>query len=134
MIYNEHEMTYITPAELAEDAQKLLFEKISGVISQFEGDIFIHDAWGRRKLAYPIKRNSYGHYVYLNFVGPADLPLELERIIRLDDKILRFLTVKLGYNVEIEEARVVAAARHQKWIDSRSVQNERDGRDDGPRR
>ena len=121
MILNEYETTYITRPELAEEVQTRLLEKLSGVIKTYGGDIFIHDAWGRRKLAYPIKKHNHGYYVYLNYVGPADLPRELERLLRLDDQVIRYLTVKLGFNVDAEAARTESQGRHQRWVERRSV-------------
>ena len=123
MIINEYETTYITRPELSEDVQVRLFEKLNEIIERYEGTLFTHDQWGRRKLAYQIKKHNHGFYVYLNYVGPADLPKELERIIRLDDQIIRFLTVKLDGNVELEAARENALARNKAWLDRRIAAN-----------
>jgi len=123
MIYNEYETTYITRPELSEDVQTQLFEKLNEIIERFEGQLFVRDSWGRRKLAYPIKKHNHGYYVYLNYAGPADLPKELERIIRLDDQIIRFLTVKLDGNIVVDDAREGAAVRNKSWVDRRLAQN-----------
>jgi small subunit ribosomal protein S6 len=127
MIYNEYETTYITRPELSEDILTQIFEKLSEIVTRFEGEVFVHDSWGRRKLAYPIKKHNHGNYIYLSYAGPADLPKELERIIKLDDQIVRFLTVKLNSNVVLDDARGVAEARNKAWIERRLAQNaERD--------
>ena len=122
MIINEYETTYITRPDLPEDMQTAVFEKLLGVIKKYNGELFVHDDWGRRKLAYPIKKHNHGHYVYLNYTGPADLPQELERIIRLDDQILRFLTVRLGSNISLEDVREPSITRHKSWVERRQVQ------------
>lgn len=76
--------------------------KIDGIIERFEGHVLGRDDWGKRKLAYPIARNSKGHYTHLNYVGPTTLIAELERVLRLDANLLRFLTVRLKEDVDAE--------------------------------
>ena len=124
-IFNEYETTFIMRPELGEDVYTRVVEKLLAIIERFEGELFVNDPWGRRQLAYPIQRHNYGYYVYFNYAGPADLPHELERIIRLDDSIIRFLTVKIDDAVDAEEARPEAVSRHQKWVERRNVQEER---------
>ncbi|MDG1482049.1 MAG: 30S ribosomal protein S6 [Myxococcota bacterium] len=132
MIYNEYETTYITRPELSEDVLTRIFEKLSEIVTRFEGELFVHDGWGRRKLAYPIRKHNHGIYIYLNYVGPADLPKELERIIRLDDQIIRFLTVKLNSNVQPDETREASQARSKSWIERRIAQSAERDRDRRP--
>ena len=71
--------------------------------------------WGRRRLAYEINREVQGYYVYLNFAAPGKTVDEIERIFRIDDRVLRYLTVKLGdamnaETIEAEKARIAEAA------------------------
>ncbi len=108
MIYTEYETIYVVKPELPEDALGALNEKIQGIISKNEGETLTFDDWGKRKLAYPIQKNSKGHYIYLNFVGPTNLVAELERHLRIEDNLLRFLTVKLGFDVDVESRRAEA--------------------------
>ena len=122
MILNEYETTYITRPELAEDVQLRLLEKLTEVLTSGGGSLFVHDSWGRRKLAYPIKKHNHGHYIYLNYAAPAELPKELERIIRLDDQIIRFLTVKLNDNIVVEDVLEGAVARNKTWVARRLAQ------------
>ena len=108
MIYTEYETIYVVKPELPEDALSALNEKIQGIISKNEGETLTFDDWGKRKLAYPIQKNSKGHYIYLNYVGPSSLVAELERHLRIEDNLLRFLTVKLGFDVDVEARRAQA--------------------------
>ena len=124
-IYNEYELTFILKPELGEDVNTRTIEKLLGVIERYEGVVLINDSWGRRKLAYPIERHQFGFYVYLNYVGPAGLPHEMERLIRIDDNIIRFLTVKLSDDIDAEEIKSDAVARHQEWVERRNIQEER---------
>lgn len=127
-IINEYELTFILRPDLGEDVNNRIIEKLTGVIDRFEGQLFINDPWGMRKLAYPIKKHNSGYYVYFNYAGPAELPAELERLIRLDDNIIRFLTVRLEENIDVEEAQQGAAARHKQWTDRRNAQDDRSSR------
>jgi len=121
-IINEYELTFIVRPDLSEDVHTRTLEKFSEVIERYGGKLFINDSWGRLKLAYPIQKHTHGFYIYLNYAGPAALPQELERLIRLDDNIIRFLTVRLDDEVvELDEQEEGAKARHQSWVDRRNT-------------
>ncbi len=111
MIQTEYETIYILKPDLTEDAIAGVSEKVEGIVKQFEGVVLERDDWGKRKLAYPISRNSRGHYVRFHYVGPGDLVAELERQLRYDDSLLRFLTVKLGFDVDVEALSAAARTR-----------------------
>jgi small subunit ribosomal protein S6 len=127
MILTEYETIYILKPDLTEDVVKAVAEKVTGIIDSFKGSLLIEDDWGKRKLAYPISRNSRGHYVRMHFVGPTGLVAEIERQLRYDDNLLRFLTVKLDEDVDREalmtsavaaaEARAAAAAARAEEIE-----------------
>ncbi|MCK6522659.1 30S ribosomal protein S6 [Myxococcota bacterium] len=111
MIYTEYETIYILKPEVPEDIVRTLNEKIDGIIGRYEGHILIRDDWGKRKLAYPIQKNSKGHYLYVNYLGPSDLVLEVERNLRIEENLLRFLTVKLSEDVDVETKQQEAKER-----------------------
>ena len=126
MIYTEYETIYILKPEVPEDIVRTLNEKVDGIIGRYEGHILIRDDWGKRKLAYPIQKNSKGHYLYVNYLGPSDLVLEVERNLRIEENLLRFLTVKLSEDVDVETkqqeakeriARKAQAAAEREWDD-----------------
>lgn len=98
MIRHEYETIYVTRADLTEDDQTRIDDKLQGIIAA-GGEVLAFESWGRRKLAYPIRRQLQGTYKYLHYVAPAELPNELERNMRLEDSLIRFLTVRLGENV-----------------------------------
>ena len=121
MIYSEYETIYIVRPELPDEAMKAISDKISGIIEKGSGIVLTLDDWGKRKLAYPIKKNNKGHYVYFNFVGPSDLVGELERNLRIDDQLLRFLTVKLGVDVDVETRQAEAAEENVRRAEARAA-------------
>ena len=72
-----------------------LLEKFISVILSFKGEIKKRENWGIRNLAYKINKNRKGHYVLLNIDGPPEAIQEYERLMRLDEDIIRFLTIKI---------------------------------------
>jgi len=113
MIQNEYETIYVTRPELPEDELTRLSEKLRGIIGNYEGSVLVWEDWGRRKMAYAVKKHQHGHYTYMNYVGPANLPRELERNIRIEDNMIRFLTVKLEDDVDPEERLGIAVERQR---------------------
>lgn len=91
----KYETIYIVQPDLGEDDIKALSEKVMGVISGMKGNCLRLEDWGTRKLAYPIKKQTRGRYFYLNSEGDSALIAELERHLRLDDKVIRYQSVKL---------------------------------------
>ena len=72
-----------------------LIEKFTSVLVSLKGEIKKKESWGLRNLAYKINKNRKGHYMLLNIDGPPEAILEYERLMRLDDDIIRFLTIKI---------------------------------------
>ena len=101
-----YETIIIVQPDLGEDETKALTAKVQEVISSMKGDFKRLEDWGSRKLAYPINKFSRGRYYFLRFDGDAPLIAELERRLRLDDKVLRYQSVK----IEKEASAPVAAA------------------------
>ncbi|MFT5584019.1 MAG: small subunit ribosomal protein S6 [Cognaticolwellia sp.] len=108
LIQHEYETIYVVKPEVPEDTLKTISEKVETIIGGNEGTLLFFDDWGKRKLAYPIQKNSKGHFVYVRFVGPGTLIAELERNLGIDDKLLRFLTVRLAVDVDLSEAQAAA--------------------------
>ena len=91
----KYETIFILQPELSEDDIKSVTAKAQDVISTYKGECFRMDDWGIRKLAYPIKKSARGRYYYLRFDGDSALIAELERRLRLDDKVLRYQSVNI---------------------------------------
>ena len=72
-----------------------ILEKFIAVIQSFKGEIKKRENWGIRNLAYKIKKNRKGHYMLLNIDSPPEAIREYERLMRLDEDIIRFLTIKI---------------------------------------
>ncbi len=111
-----YESLYIIHQDVVGDELTAMVEKFQGVLTDQAAEIYKLDNWGVRKLAYPIKKVERGSYIQTYFRAEPEVIAEFERRLRLDEKVLRFLTVKLEGDfpaiekVAEEEPAVEAAA------------------------
>jgi len=105
-----YETIYIVQPDLGEEEIKALSTKVQDVVANMNGDFKRLEDWGTRKLAYPINKNPRGRYFYLRFDGDSPLIAELERRLRLDDKVIRYQSVKLDQDVAAPVAAPVKSA------------------------
>ena len=90
----KYETIFILNPSLEEEAVKANIEKFKGVIENGGGTVENVDFWGKRKLAYEIKKNTEGYYTLVNFSANPELPRELDRIFRITDTVIRHIIVK----------------------------------------
>ena len=89
-----YEVVYIFDPQLAEDAIEQKLERYHQLLTQSgAGEITARDDWGRRQLAYPIKKQTSGRYVVVQFNAAAESLPEFERLLKLDEELLRYLVV-----------------------------------------
>ena len=98
-----YETICIVNPNLDADSLKEVVGKFSGLIQKLKGYLFEVNEWGKRKLAYEVKRFDKGYYVVLDFCGLPEVVRELERSLKLDDRILKYITVKIGEDVDPED-------------------------------
>jgi small subunit ribosomal protein S6 len=91
----KYETIYILQPDLSEDDIKVIADKVQDVISSYKGVFHRLEDWGIRKLAYSIRKCARGRYLYLRYDGGATLIAELERRLRLDEKVLRYQSVNI---------------------------------------
>ena len=92
---NHYETVFITTPVLSEIQVKEAVEKFKAVITENGGNIEHEEAWGLRKLAYPIQKKTTGFYHLLQFEAEGSLVETLETAYRRDEKVIRFLTFRL---------------------------------------
>ena len=97
-----YETTYILRPNLGESMFTEVIDRTNDIIKNDGGAIISLDRLGVKKLAYEIKKENLGYYIYFDFAAPATTVLEMERIFRLDDNVLRFLTIKLADSIDQE--------------------------------
>jgi len=89
---NDYEVMFIINATLEDEQKEAAIEMVKEIISA-EGELGEVDVWGTRKLAYPIEKMSEGYYVVIQFKAKSDLPKELDRRLKISDKIIRHIIV-----------------------------------------
>ncbi len=91
---NYYEFTYIINPVLDEDKFSAVVDKVNDLIKKNGGKVDEVDEWGLRQFAYEIDKKRSGFYVNMYFTAPVDAIAKIERILRIDDDVLRFLTLK----------------------------------------
>ena len=105
-----YETIVIADSELSENERTSLFSRIKEIIPQQQGVLIKEDLWGTKKLAYEIKKKPRGYYARYDFCGTGPLVDELERFFRIDDRVLKYLTVLLDSDADVEKIQAEAAA------------------------
>jgi small subunit ribosomal protein S6 len=108
----KYEAFIIIDPDLSDDTVIAVDDKLKNIVTSNGGAVLDYVPWGKKKLAYPVKKRNRGHYVLMEFAGAAGLVAELERNMRLDERVLKFITVKLAdrYDPEAEPAKDPQAA------------------------
>jgi small subunit ribosomal protein S6 len=129
-----YEITCILRPSLGETMFTEVIERTCAIVTAEGGSIIDLDRWGIKKLAYLIKKESQGYYFCLNCAATQSAVLEMERIFRIDDRVLRYLTIKLAD--EIDEAGIeqvkeeIAAAAAAKAAEAAEEEREDDEAED----
>lgn len=95
-----YESVFIARQDIAASQVDALIERFEGVINANGGKVTKKENWGLRALAYRMHKNRKGHYVLLNIDAPAQALIEMERQMRLDEDVIRYLSVRVE---ELEE-------------------------------
>lgn len=98
----EYESIYILRPEATDDAVEKLNGRVKGVLEQASARILRHEIWGKKKLAYEVKKNQKGIFIYLHFLSGNALVAELERNFRMWEDVIKFQTVKLREEVDAD--------------------------------
>ena len=92
---NIYESAVLINAALEDDQIDSVISRVKETISNNGGEIRDIENWGRKRLAYMVKKSKIGYYVFFRFNAPSNIVSKLERTYVLDEHILRFLTIKL---------------------------------------
>ena len=89
-----YETVFIARQDIPAHEAEELAEKFSNIVGDNGGTVERREYWGLRNLAYRIKKNRKGHYTMLHIDAPAEAVAEMERNMRIDEDILRYLTIR----------------------------------------
>lgn len=90
-----YESVLIARQDLGASQVSNIVSDLSDIIKKEGGEVVRVDNWGLKNLAYRIKKNRKGHYVVMNIAAPANAIAEFERIMRFNEDIIRYMTVKV---------------------------------------
>jgi small subunit ribosomal protein S6 len=107
----EFETTFIVQPEISDEGLQAIRARLDAILARHGAVRLMCDDLGRKRLAYEIHRFQKGHYLELVYLDRGPVVPEIERALRLDDSVLRFLTVQVSPHVEdIEKRKADAAA------------------------
>jgi len=110
----EFETTFIVQPEITSEGLQAIRTRLDAILERHGSVRLLCDDLGRKRLAFEIRRFQKGHYLELVYLDRGPVVPEIERALRLDDSVLRFLTVQTAEHVEdIEKRRADAAALEQ---------------------
>ncbi|HIP32738.1 MAG TPA: 30S ribosomal protein S6 [Crocinitomicaceae bacterium] len=92
---NSYETVFILTPVLSEEQAKEAVQKFESQVGSLGGKVKHSESWGLRKLAYPIQKKSTGFYFLTEFEAPGEAIAELEVAFKRDERVMRFLTVRM---------------------------------------
>lgn len=97
-----YETVFIANSELTDEERQSLLDKLQGLLPEDQAMLVKLDQWGNKRLAYEVKKQTRGYYVLMDYCGDGVLVKELERNMRLDDRVLKYMTVLKDTTVDME--------------------------------
>ncbi|MCP5056513.1 MAG: 30S ribosomal protein S6 [bacterium] len=110
----EYETTFIVQPEISDEGCAELLGRVDGVLEREGANRLLHDDQGKRRLAYEIRKFQKGRYVTTYYLDEGKAVAPLERVLRLDESVLRFLTVQRTDAVADVDARKAEAAEEER--------------------
>ena len=104
-----YETIFIVDPDLSDEERSPLFERLKPLFPQLDGFLVMVEEWGTKNLAYEIKKKKRGYYVRLDYCGTGPLVNEIERFFRIDDRVLKYMTVLLEEDVDLESLQAELA-------------------------
>ncbi|TNE57457.1 MAG: 30S ribosomal protein S6 [Alphaproteobacteria bacterium] len=118
-----YEQVLIARQDVSQQQVEALLDQFKNVITENGGSIEKTEYWGLKTMQYKVKKNRKGHYALLNITAPHEAVAEMERQMKLNDDIIRFMTVRVEEHEEGPSAVMQSRGRDER----------RPRRDDGPR-
>jgi small subunit ribosomal protein S6 len=100
-----YETFVIVDPDISEEQRTPVIERTTDLITKENGLTVKVDEWGMRKLAYEIKKKPRGYYLRLDFCGTGAIVDEMERFFRIDDRVMKYMTVLLEKDVDVKQIK-----------------------------
>jgi small subunit ribosomal protein S6 len=116
-----YETLFVIKPTLTEEETVAQVAKMKEVLAKVDAELLATDDMGMRRLAYPVEKNERGYYTVLFYKAPGEAIAEIERNLKINEEIIKFLTVKYVKGKEIAQFdKLVAAANTEKKEESKS--------------
>ena len=109
-----YETTVITKPNTTEDQVNAIRTKVEGIIQQHSGTVGNFEDWGTRRLSYEIQKENRGRYVYFAYTGNNETVAEIERNFRINENVMRYLSVNLTKEDDLELIKRPSAMKRVK--------------------
>jgi small subunit ribosomal protein S6 len=109
-----YETIIITDPDLSAEQRDPVLQRVTDVVKQGDGYLALTDEWGSRKLAYEIKKKDRGYYIRFDYCGTGAVVKEMERFFRIDDRVLKYMTVLVDKTADIDQIKEEIAAAQSK--------------------
>ena len=119
-----YETLYLINPNLAEEDYRGVISKFNDLVEKNNGIITSVDEWGKKTLAYNVKKFHSGYYVLLQYCGEPDVTQQLHRNFRLDDRVLKFQTIKLSDVADPDALKAKAEERRAKTMEKTETPEE----------
>ena len=91
---SKYELALVVNAKIEDEAREAVVEKAKGYVARYGGTVTEVEEWGKKRLAYEVKKMREGFYYFIQFEADATCPAEVERHVRIMDNVMRYLVVK----------------------------------------
>lgn len=114
----QYETGFLISPNLSDEEREKLVLQMAQIVSEKKGKMLKEDNWGKRKLAYPIKKFDEAFYVFFLYKGEPDVCSELERRFKQTDAVLRYLTVRKEQRENVKEKKTGVKAEEETEVES----------------
>jgi small subunit ribosomal protein S6 len=108
-----YETVFIIHPDLNDEEVAALTDRYCDIIASLKGVLVKVDRWGKRRLAYLIRKQAKGTYVLLDYAGSSAVVTEVERNFKIDDHVLKYMTILKSEQVSLQELEAEAARRKE---------------------
>lgn len=122
----EYETIYILRPDIDADSAEKIGTRVAEVVGRESGRLTKVESWGRRRLAYDIGKQRRGVYMYLKYLGGGKVVAEIERNLRLADGVLKYQTVLVRSDIEVEAVTVAEDDVKFERLELPPVEDDRD--------
>lgn len=117
----EYETVFVIRPDGSESQASQLLERLGSIIERHGGTVFQQKNWGKKELAYRVGKYNQGVYYYYDYTGDSGLVADLERTLKLHELPMKYLTVKLADEVDVEARKKELAEKKEEEASAETV-------------